>query len=75
VSADTLDQGRLLSGEDIWREWCDGMLAQGRAVALKRRSFATLSAQDQELDEGIARRLEALVCLRWQNGEIHLAHD
>jgi len=64
MSADAVDQGRLLTGEDIWREWCDGMLAQGRAVAPERQGFATLSAQDQELDEGIARRLEALVRLR-----------
>ena len=64
MSADAVDQGRLLTGEDIWREWCAGMLAQGRAVAPERQGFATLSAQDQELDEGIARRLEALVRLR-----------
>jgi hypothetical protein len=64
MSADTVDQTRLLTGEDIWREWYDGMRVQGRAVAPERQSFTTISAQDQELDEGIARRLEALVRLR-----------
>ena len=58
------DQGRLLTGQDIWREWCAGMLAQERAVAPERRDYTTISTQDQELDEGIAVRLEVLVRTR-----------
>lgn len=49
-----------ITGRDIHREWRDGMLAQGRAVAPERMAWDTLDQQDRDLDDGIAARLAAL---------------
>lgn len=46
-----------ITGEDVHREWRDGMLFQDRAVAPERMKWETLSSQDRALDDRIAARL------------------
>lgn len=42
-------------GEEIWRLWRDGMVAQGRHVADERMNWETLTSDDQLLDQAISR--------------------
>lgn len=46
-----------IDGRAVHRAWRDGMLEAGRRVAPRRMAWDTLSEQDKELDEFIARRL------------------
>ena len=53
--------GRTRLAQEVHAAWRDGMLEQGRVVALDRMSWDTLSTQDKELDKYIGDRLAKLL--------------